>query len=401
LDVCLAKRSQTEGTKASKPSKPGTDIITIQMHPGEPSARDSSDPLPPWREPPRGGYPDPSYFALPGVEQLRAMAAGKLPQPPISRLTGMGVSEIGAGSASFEMPLTEWLLSPQGRISIGPLAMPADGAVACAIQTELPPATPFTTSELSLRLLTPVGPPGMLTARGRLIQLRRTLALSEVGLTDDQGRLVAHGSSLCFVQPQVTPVPAPPPPAAPGETPAPVSDPATDPDPYARPPQGEVLGEEVWSHVSGLEILRAQMAGQLPAPPIHYLTGLEPTIAAHGEATFTMPATEWLCAPARKRVQGGAVAMLAEAALSGAIQTTLPAGTALAPVDLKVNYLRPLPADGRRALARGRVIHSGRRIAVANAEVLDADGKPVAVATGSAMLLAGRSASLAAPADAR
>jgi uncharacterized protein (TIGR00369 family) len=94
------------------------------------------------------------------------------------------------------------------------------------------------------------------------------------------------------------------------------------------------------------------------------------------------------------------VALLAEAGLSGAIQTTLPAGTALAPVDLKVNYLRPLAADGRRALARGRVVHSGRRIAVASAEVLDADGKPVAVATGSAMLLPGRPASLAAQADA-
>jgi uncharacterized protein (TIGR00369 family) len=66
----------------------------------------------------------------------------------------------------------------------------------------------------------------------------------------------------------------------------------------------------------------------------------------------------------------------------------------LAPVDLKVNYLRPLPADGRWAAATGRVQHLGRRIAVAGAEVVDADGRPVAIATGSAMLLPGRPASL-------
>jgi uncharacterized protein (TIGR00369 family) len=310
----------------------------------------------------------------------------------------MRLSEVGDARAAFQMPATGWLLASQGRSSIGPLTMVADAAVACAIQTKLPPATPFTTSELSLRLLTPVPLTGMLTAHGRLIQLRRQLALSEVAVLDEHDQLIAHGSSLCYVAPSVTQLPAD------GLGPDPETPPAggteTDPDPYARPPQGEVLNDAIWARMSGLEVFQAQLAGELPMPPIHFLTGLEPTDVAVGEASFTMPATEWLCAPLRERVQGGAVALLAEAALSGAIQTTTPAGTALAPVDLKVNYLRPLAADGRRAMARGRVVHSGRRIAVANAEVLDADGKPVAVATGSAMVLPGRPASLAAPDEA-
>lgn len=129
-------------------------------------------------------------------------------------------------------------------------------------------------------------------------------------------------------------------------------------------------------------------------PPIQDLTGLRPSEATQDEVAFVMPASEWLCAPARGRVQGGAVALLAETALSAAIQVRMPAGTAIAPVDLKVNYLRPLAADGRLACARGRVVHSGRRIAVGNAEVSDADGKPIAVATGSAMILPDRPASL-------
>jgi uncharacterized protein (TIGR00369 family) len=138
--------------------------------------------------------------------------------------------------------------------------------------------------------------------------------------------------------------------------------------------------------MSGLEVLRAQIAGELPDPPIHYLTGLTLTSASEDEAAFELPASEWLCAPPRGRAQGGTVALAAEAALSAAIQTRLPAGTTLASVDLKVNFLRPLAADGRIALARGRLVHAGRRIAVAGAEVLDADGRTVAVATGSAML---------------
>jgi uncharacterized protein (TIGR00369 family) len=360
----------------------------------------------PWQEPPRGGYPEPRHFAQAGIDQLRAMLARRAPAPPISRLTGMRVSEAGDGLAAFQMPATGWLLSSQGRSSIGPLTMVADGAVACAIQTRLPPATPFTTSELSLRLLRPAPLTGTLTARGRLIQLRRRLALSEVSVLDDEDELIAHGSSLCYVAPPISDLlkAADEPEARAAQQP-PAPDGAQgaadgDPDPWARPPQGEVLADEIWARMSGLEVLQAQLNGELPLPPIHFLTGLEPTDVAVGEASFTMPATEWLCAPLRGRVQGGAVALLAEAALSGAIQTTMPAGTAAAPVDLKVNYLRPLSADGRRAVAHGRIVHGGRRIAVANTELFDADGKAVAVATGSAMVLPGRPASLAAPDEA-
>ena len=55
-------------------------------------------------------------------------------------------------------------------------------------------------------------------------------------------------------------------------------------------------------------------------------------------------------------------------------------------MDLKVNYLRPVPADGRNLRAHGRVRHVGRTIAVAESEVTNADGKTAALATGSAMI---------------
>jgi uncharacterized protein (TIGR00369 family) len=361
-----------------------------------PKAAPDPDRAAPWQEPVRGGYPPADIFRLSGAEQLRAMLAGRTPQPPISHLTGLTLRDVGAGTAAFQIPMTEWLCAPQGAISIGPITIAADAAVACAIQTALGPATPFTTSELSLRLLSPVHPGGSLTARGKLIQSRRTIALAEVTVFDEDERIVAHGSSLCLVAAPLSPAPAPAP-AVGAPDAAPISAQAQvqhSPDPYLRPTEGKILAEDVWQTTSGLDVMLGQVAGELPMPPIHHLTGLRPTVAAKDEVTFVMPASEWLCAPAPGRVQGGAVALLAETALSAAIQTRLPAGTAFAPVDLKVNYLRPLAADGRLARAVGRVVHSGRRIAVAGAEVFDADGKAIAVATGSAMLLPGRPASL-------
>jgi uncharacterized protein (TIGR00369 family) len=349
--------------------------------------------LSPWQEPVRGDFADPSLFGLSGIEQLRAnFAAGRL--PPLGHLTGLRIVEIGVGTAVFEMPLSRWLCASQGAISIGPLTFAADAALGCAVQTGLPPATPFTTSELSLRVLSPAPVEGSVIATGRLVHQRRTISLSEVTLTDAHGRLIAHGSSLCFIQ---APVAAPPEQATPLEPAA--QPPDGSPDPYLRPPQGAILPHATWEERSGLEVLRALIAGELPSPPIARLTGLRLTAADEGRATFALPATEWLCAPPRGRVQGGAVALIAESALSDAIQTTLPRGTSVAPIDLKVNYLRPAASDGRELTAVGTLLHAGRRLAVANSEVRNADDKLVAVATGSAMLLQGRPASLAAVED--
>lgn len=352
--------------------------------------------LDPWQEPPRGGHPPPTALTMSGADQLRSLLAGRIPQPPISRLTGMHLVESGDGAAAFALPMTGWLRASPGAISIGPLVMPADAAMACAIQTVLPPHTPFLTSELSLRLLAPARPTGTLTAHGRLIKARTSVALAEASLIDADNQLIAHGTSLCLIAPQLAPASWPPDTDPPDAREPPAATGGDEPDPWQRPSNGGILDQAVWEQRSGLEILESLLTGELPPPPIHHLTGLTLTAAGPNRAVFALPATEWLTAPPPGRVQGGGVALLAEAALTAAIQTTVPAATALAPIDLKINYLRPLAADGRVATAHGEVIHAGRRIAVGNSEVLDADGRRIAVATGSAMLLPGRPASLGA-----
>lgn len=225
----------------------------------------------PWREPVRGGYPDPALFGLTGRDQLQAMLAGHAPQPPMSRLTGLRLCAVGKGTAAFQMPLSQWLASSNGTVSIGPIAIPADAAVACAIQTALPAATPFSTSELSLRLLSPTRPGGTLTATGKLIALRQTIGLAEVTVTDQHGALMAHGSSISFLQSPLSPAPEPPTlPAGPHQKDAEEQD--GDPDPHLRPAAGQVLGEDVWRTQDGLEVLRKQLAGSLALAPIHHLT---------------------------------------------------------------------------------------------------------------------------------
>jgi acyl-coenzyme A thioesterase PaaI-like protein len=55
---------------------------------------------------------------------------------------------------------------------------------------------------------------------------------------------------------------------------------------------------------------------------------------------------------------------------------------------------KPVTSAGRDLLAREPVLHRGRTIAIGTLDVFDADGKKVAVATASAVILPGRPATV-------
>jgi len=362
-----------------------------RMNPGLPGP---SAQMPIWEEPVRGFYTDPGQFVtLSGLDLLRSMLEGGL-GPPIRYLFGLELTSVGPGGVAFTMPVTDWLLFPQGVVSGATLGILVDGPLGCAVQTALPPATPYTTAEISLRFLRTVVPQtGTLTAKGRLIHAGQSTGVSLVEVTDPAGRLVAVTTTRCAILPRV-------------EVPWEVIEQALknpprlrEPDwpsshPCERPAAGDVLAQEIWESMDGLGVLLSLIAGDLPAPPLARFCGIGPVEAEAGRTTWTMPASEWLCAPVQGRLYGGAIALLAGTAIDGTVQTTLPAGTAFAPVDLKVYFLRPVSPDGRDLVARGTVIHRGRSIAIGTSEVFDANGKKVAVATGSAVILPGRPATV-------
>jgi uncharacterized protein (TIGR00369 family) len=361
------------------------------MNPGQ-SSPSAETPI--WAEPVRGFYTDPGQFVtLSGLDLLRSVLEGGL-GPPIRYLFGLELTSVGPGDVTFTLPVTDWLLFPQGVVSGATLGILVDAPLGCAVQTALPPATPFTTAEISFKFLRTVVPQsGTLTAKGRLIHAGKTIGVSLVEVTDQAGRLLAVTSTRCAILPRLQ-VPwevveqalkNPPHLLEPGWP---------SPHPYERPVAGEVLPQEIWDGTDGLGVMRSLITGDLPAPPLAHFCGIAPVEADAGKTTWTMPASEWLCAPVQGRLYGGAIAMLAGTAIDGTVQTTLPAGTAFAPVDLKVYFLRPVPPDGRALLARGTVIHRGRTIAIGTSEVFDADGKKAAVATGSAVILPGRPATV-------
>ena len=346
-----------------------------------------------WQQPAKGGYPDRSLIALPGVERHRAGREGRTPYSPMSFLTELTMTAGSRGHSTFEMPASPWFANSTGLIPGGVLAVIGDACLGSVVHGDLPAGQLMTTAELSLTFLRPVPAKegSVINGSGQLIHRGRTMGLSEAFLFDDGGeQLIAHGTSRCSVFPPVEP-----PPEEPDELPVLDQEhPGDSPDdPLRRPVEGAVLPQEEFEHRSGRETLEAMIAGELPLSPLHHLTGIRVTDAGDGEVTVVLPCSKWLSTSAGT-VQGGFTAMLAEAALAAAVFSTAPAGTATAPLDLKVNYLRPVFPDGKDIVARAKVLHGGRTLAIAEAELTNAEGKSVALATGSSMYLADRPASL-------
>jgi uncharacterized protein (TIGR00369 family) len=331
----------------------------------------------------RGSFGDLSTLTLPGIERMRASTLNEASRPPIHHLTGLRPVEWGFGSSTFSMPVTPWLQTTVPGLMVGGIiAFLADGPLGTAILTVLPPLSYMTTSDLSLSFLQPgTLESGTLFGKARLIRAGRSVALSEVMIDDGNGRQLAHGTSRGFLL------------TAPGAPPAPDAMPPqpqySTPDPYQRPVVGAPFSLDDWSRMTGLEVIRLCIEDRTYAPPIYHLTGLHPTRAEEGTCTFALPASQWLASPAPV-LYGGAIAMLADAALSCAVMTINPAGSSFAPLDLKVNYLRPVLPDGSLLTARATLVHRGRSMAVATAEILNAEGKKVALASSSSMLLPGR-----------
>jgi uncharacterized protein (TIGR00369 family) len=345
-----------------------------------------------WQEPAKGGYPDRSFLALPGIERMSAGRRGRIPYSPMGYLTELQMTEASRGHSTFTMPASAWFSNSSGLISGGVLAVIGDAALGSVVHSDVGPGQGMTTAELSMSFVRPVVPkPGAaVTGSGQLIHRGRSIGISEAFLFDDEDQLISHGTTRCTVFPPVDPLPD-----APDDLP--VADrepPGSDPnDPLRREIEGEVLPQEEFARRGGLDLLRALISGELPRPPIYHLTGLRLTEAGEGTATVELPCTKWLSTSAGT-IQGGFTAMLAESAMGAAAFSTVEAGTAIASLDLKVNYLRPVFPDGEPIVAKARLIHRGRTLAIVAVEITNVEGKQVALATGTSMYLPGRPANL-------
>lgn len=126
--------------------------------------------------------------------------------------------------------------------------------------------------------------------------------------------------------------------------------------------------------MTGLDGLRAVLAGDAPPPPIAVLMGMRLVEVGDGLAVFEADPAEYHFNPLGV-VHGGFAMTLFDTALGCAIHTKLAAGVGWGTTDTQVRFVRPITLATGTVRCEGRAIHVGRTTAVAEARLVDRAGK--------------------------
>jgi len=132
--------------------------------------------------------------------------------------------------------------------------------------------------------------------------------------------------------------------------------------------------DTVRHQLSGLEFFQRVVAGQFEPPPMVALLGFRMTEVELGRVTFVGTPTEAVYNGAGV-AHGGYAATMLDSAMGCAINTTAPVGKWFTTLELKINYMRPLTVEVGQVRCEATVLHSGKRVAMAEARIVDSTGK--------------------------
>ena len=137
-----------------------------------------------------------------GIEFLRRIATGAVPQPPITKPWGFASRRSRLVSRS-----SRWLRR-SGTTIRSAACMAAwrrrcsNSCMSCSIQTHLEKGLGYTTLELKVNLVRPMTEEtGPIRAEGRSLYVGRRSATAEGKIIDANGTLLAHGTTTCLIFP--------------------------------------------------------------------------------------------------------------------------------------------------------------------------------------------------------
>jgi uncharacterized protein (TIGR00369 family) len=145
----------------------------------------------------------PAQFAtLSGIEQLRAIFAGDTGYDGMVQTMGFTPVRAEVGEVVFEATPARAHFNPLGQVHGGYAATLLDTVMGCAIHSSLKAGDGFTTLELKVAYHRPLSEAsGPLRATGRVLSTGRRTGFAEGQVLDNQGRLVASGTTTCLVFP--------------------------------------------------------------------------------------------------------------------------------------------------------------------------------------------------------
>jgi uncharacterized protein (TIGR00369 family) len=135
-----------------------------------------------------------------GLEFVQGLVDGTLPLNTIARTLGYDVTEAASGRVVVTAEPSGIHLNPAGTVHGGLAATLLDSCMGLAIQSTLERGVSQTTLEFKISLLRPITPEtGMIKAEGIVLSRGRRVGTAEGRVTDDSGRLLAHGTTTCLI----------------------------------------------------------------------------------------------------------------------------------------------------------------------------------------------------------
>ncbi len=294
-----------------------------------------------------------------GIEHLQQMIAGDLPMPPMTQLMNLQLLEVEPGRVVISTEPSEMHYNPIGTVHGGLAATLFDTALGLSILSKFPAGSIPATIELHVNYLRAMRvDTGRVICEGKAIHVGRQLATSEAKLIgESDGKIYGHATTTCVVMPM--------PDAMDADTTTYSTD-ITWEDPMP--------GVQAGMQMLGLDYMQALSRGEYPIPPIASLMGMSMANIIGGKAEFGAIPKPYQT-NLMGSIHGGFAATLLDSALGCAVHTTMPDGLVYTTAELKVNYIRPITPESGEVRAIANVIHSGRRMAIADAKLVDADDK--------------------------
>ena len=140
-------------------------------------------------------------LTLSGLDLLRKLVEGSFPAPTIAKTIPMALIEVTKGHCVFEAFADDNHLNPMGGVHGGFAATVLDSATGCAVHTMLEAGIGYGTIDLNVKMMRPIPMNVRLLGEGRVINLSKSLGVSEATLKDENGKLYAHATATCKLFP--------------------------------------------------------------------------------------------------------------------------------------------------------------------------------------------------------
>jgi uncharacterized protein (TIGR00369 family) len=135
-----------------------------------------------------------------GLEFVQGLVEGTLPLNTIARTLGYDVTEVANGRVVVTAVPNDTHLNPAGTVHGGLAATLLDSCMGLAIWSTLEKGLGQTTLEFKISLVRPITPEtGLIRAEGVVLNRGRRVGTAEGKITDDKGRLLAHGTTTCLI----------------------------------------------------------------------------------------------------------------------------------------------------------------------------------------------------------